>query len=220
MSTRATKPDSHPVDPFVWRVGFVIVLGSLMSILDTTIVNVALDTLHRRLHSPLSDIQWVITGYLLSLATVIPLTGWASRRFGAKRVYLTSLVVFTGGSALCGVAGTATTLIAFRVLQGVGGGMIMPVGQMILADVAGPQRMGRVMSVTGVPAMLAPMLGPTIGGLILQGASWPWIFYVNVPIGILAFVLSARILPSPVNRGARSRLDLRGLLLMATGCRC
>ena len=125
----------------------MIVLGSIMSILDTTIVNVALDTLHRRLDSSLSDIQWVITGYLLSLATVIPLTGWASRRFGARRVYMVSLVLFTAGSALCGIAGSATMLIVFRVLQGVGGGMIMPVGQMILADVAGPKRMGRVMSV-------------------------------------------------------------------------
>ncbi|MGH2852171.1 MAG: MFS transporter, partial [Solirubrobacteraceae bacterium] len=165
MST--AERDSTRIDPFVWRVAVVIVLGSIMSILDTTIVNVALDTLHRRLHSPLADIQWVITGYLLSLATVIPLTGWASRRFGAKRVYLTSLVLFTGGSALCGVAGSAGSLIAFRVLQGVGGGMIMPVGQMILADAAGPERMGRVMSVTGVPTMLGPILGPTIGGLIL-----------------------------------------------------
>ena len=135
MST--PEPDSR-IDPFVWRVAIVIVLGSIMSILDTTIVNVALDTLHRRLDSSLSDIQWVITGYLLSLATVIPLTGWASRRFGARRVYMVSLILFTAGSALCGIAGSATTLIVFRVLQGVGGGMIMPVGQMILADVAGP----------------------------------------------------------------------------------
>jgi EmrB/QacA subfamily drug resistance transporter len=215
MST--TEHDSTRIDPFVWRVAVVIVLGSIMSILDTTIVNVALDTLHKRLHSPLADIQWVITGYLLSLATVIPLTGWASRRFGAKRVYLTSLVLFTAGSALCGVAGSAESLIAFRVLQGVGGGMIMPVGQMILADAAGPERMGRVMSVTGVPTMLGPILGPTIGGLILQGASWRWIFYVNLPIGIIALVLAMRILPSAAEGGQPSRLDVPGLLLMATG---
>jgi EmrB/QacA subfamily drug resistance transporter len=189
----------------------------MMSILDTTIVNVALDTLHERLHSSLSDIQWVITGYLLSLATVIPLTGWASRRFGARNVYIASLILFTAGSALCGIAGSATTLIVFRVLQGVGGGMIMPVGQMILADAAGPERMGRVMSVTGVPTMLGPILGPTIGGLILQGASWRWIFYVNLPIGVIALVLALRILPHTGTRGAVRRLDVPGLLLMATG---
>ena len=206
------------LDPFVIRVAMVIVLGSIMSILDTTIVNVALDTLHRRLHSPLSDIQWVITGYLLSLATVIPLTGWASRRFGAKRVYVSSLILFTAGSALCGLASSANELIAFRVLQGIGGGMIMPVGQMILADTAGPARMGRVMSITGVPTMLGPILGPTIGGLILQSISWRWIFYVNVPIGALALFLSLRVLPvAATSRERPPRLDVTGLLLMATG---
>src|ERR1700689_518549 len=126
------------IEPYVWRIAVVVVLGSIMSILDTTIVNVALQTLHERLHSSLSDIQWVITGYLLSLATVIPLTGWASRRFGAQRVYLALLILFVAGSALCRLAGSAKQLVAFRVFQGVGGGMIMPVGQMILADTAGP----------------------------------------------------------------------------------
>jgi EmrB/QacA subfamily drug resistance transporter len=208
---------SERIDPYVWRVAVVVVLGSIMSILDTTIVNVALNTLHEKLHSPLSDIQWVITGYLLSLATVIPLTGWASRRFGAKNVYLASLLLFTVGSALCGIAASTSGLIVFRVLQGVGGGMIMPVGQLILADTAGPKRMGRVMSVTGVPTMLGPILGPTIGGLILEGASWRWIFYVNVPIGILAIVLALRILPAAGRQEHPPRLDVRGLVLMATG---
>ena len=213
-----TESRLERLDPYVIRVAMVIVLGSIMSILDTTIVNVALDTLHRRLNSPLSDIQWVITGYLLSLATVIPLTGWASRRFGAKRVYLASLILFTGGSALCGLASSASELIAFRVFQGIGGGMIMPVGQMILADTAGPARMGRVMSITGVPTMIAPILGPTIGGLILQSISWRWIFYVNVPIGAIALFLALRILPvAAASRERPPRLDLGGLLLMATG---
>src|SRR5579862_890448 len=108
MTSIAAEPHSDGVDPHLWRIAFVVVLGSIMSILDTTIVNVALDTLGRDLHATLADIQWVITGYLLSLAAVIPLTGWASRRFGAKIVYLTSLIVFTGGSALCGVAGSAS----------------------------------------------------------------------------------------------------------------
>jgi len=208
---------SERIDPFVWRVAVVVVLGSIMSILDTTIVNVALETLHHKLHSPISDIQWVITGYLLSLATVIPLTGWASRRFGAKNVYIVSLVLFTVGSALCGVAASTTGLIVFRVLQGVGGGMIMPVGQLILADTAGPKSMGRVLSVTGVPTMLGPILGPTIGGLILSTGSWRLIFYVNVPIGILAIGLALRILPASGLVDKPPRLDVRGLALMATG---
>jgi len=205
------------IDPWVWRVAIVVVLGSVMSILDTTIVNVALQTLHKDLHSPLVDIQWVITGYLLALAVVIPISGWASRRFGAKNIYLMSIVLFTAGSALCGLATSADELILFRVLQGVGGGMIMPVGQMILADAAGPKRMGRVLAATGVPTLLGPILGPTIGGLLIDTASWRWIFYVNVPIGVIATVLAVRMLPAP-NRDAKvPSLDVTGLLMLAVG---
>ena len=137
----------------------------IMSILDTTIVNVALRTLGHDLHSSISQIQWVVTGYLLSLAAVIPVTGWAARRFGAKRVYMTSLVLFTAGSALCAMATSTTELVLFRVLQGVGGGMIMPVGQLIMAQVAGPKRMGRVMASSRCRRCSAPILGPVVGGV-------------------------------------------------------
>jgi EmrB/QacA subfamily drug resistance transporter len=213
-----SKRDLERIEPWVWRVAGVIVLGSIMSILDTTIVNVALATLHQDLHSPLSDIQWVITGYLLALAVVIPLSGWSSRRFGAKRVYLVSIVLFTAGSALCGLAGSTTSLIVFRVLQGIGGGMIMPVGQIILAGAAGPSRMGRVMAITGVPTMLAPIIGPTIGGLLIDSASWRWIFFVNLPIGVLATFLAVRMIPADSrDRSTRQPLDIPGLLLLATG---
>src|ERR1700683_2192756 len=119
---RSTDSMSERIEPHVWKIAGVVILGMIMSILDTTIVNVALDTLSRELHSTISQIQWVVTGYLLSLAAVIPVTGWAARRFGAKRVYLVSLVLFTVGSALCAVAASTTTLVLFRVLQGVGGG--------------------------------------------------------------------------------------------------
>jgi EmrB/QacA subfamily drug resistance transporter len=207
---------SDRIDAHVWRVSAVVLVGSVMSILDTTIVNVALATLGRDLHSTITQIQWVVTGYMLALAAVIPLTGWAARRFGAKQVYLLSLVLFTAGSVLCGLADSTTELIVFRVIQGVGGGMILPIGQLMMAEVAGPKRMGRVMSIVAVPAMLAPILGPTIGGLILDNASWRWIFYVNVPIGVIAVIAALRILPW-VQRGSVDRLDVRGLLLMATG---
>ncbi|HWD84470.1 MAG TPA: DHA2 family efflux MFS transporter permease subunit [Solirubrobacteraceae bacterium] len=200
----------------IWRISFVVVIGSIMSILDTTIVNVALDTLSRELHSPISQIQWVVTGYMLALAAVIPVTGWAARRVGAKRVYLTSLVLFTLGSALCGLATSPSELIIFRVLQGLGGGMILPIGQLIMAEAAGPKRMGRVMSIVAVPAMLAPILGPTIGGLIVQNISWRWIFYVNVPIGVIAVLAAMRTLPS-VKPAPTERLDYLGFILMATG---
>jgi EmrB/QacA subfamily drug resistance transporter len=203
------------IERHVWVVAGVVILGMIMSILDTTIVNVALRTLSHDLHSSISQIQWVVTGYLLSLAAVIPITGWAARRFGAKRVYLTSLVLFTAGSALCAVASSTTSLVIFRVLQGAGGGMIMPVGQLIMAQVAGPKRMGRVMGIVSMPAMLAPILGPVVGGAILQNLHWSWIFLVNLPIGVLAFVLAWRMLPR-TDSGEAGRLDTLGLALMSS----
>jgi EmrB/QacA subfamily drug resistance transporter len=153
---------------------------------------------------------------MLSLAAVIPVTGWAARRFGAKPVYLTSLVLFVAGSALCGFATSSTELIFFRVLQGIGGGMILPIGQLMMAEAAGPKRMGRVMSIVAVPAMLAPILGPTIGGLILDNTTWRWIFFVNLPIGVIAVIAAWRVLPT-VARQKTENLDYVGFLLMAAG---
>jgi EmrB/QacA subfamily drug resistance transporter len=207
---------SEKIEPYVWKIAGVVILGMIMSILDTTIVNVALRTLSVDLHSSISQIQWVVTGYLLSLAAVIPVTGWAARRFGAKRVYMTSLVLFTAGSGLCAVAASTTSLVLFRVLQGAGGGMIMPVGQLIMAQVAGPKRMGRVMGIVTMPAMLAPILGPVLGGAILQNLHWSWIFLVNLPVGALAFALAWRMLPQ-TDSGEAGRLDVVGLGLLSSG---
>ncbi|MDQ6817752.1 MAG: DHA2 family efflux MFS transporter permease subunit, partial [Actinomycetota bacterium] len=216
MEPTADSESGNRIDAHIWRISAVVIVGSIMSILDTTIVNVALATLGHELHSTIAQIQWVVTGYMLALAAVIPVTGWGARRFGAKQVYLVSLVLFTAGSALCGLATSTTELILFRVLQGVGGGMILPIGQLMMAEAAGPKRMGRVMSIVAVPAMLAPILGPTLGGLIVDNASWRWIFYVNLPIGLIAVVAALRILPT-VKRGPVEGLDFRGLGLMATG---
>src|SRR3954470_8164705 len=146
------------LDRQTWIVAGVVIVGMVMSIIDTTIVNVALDTLARELHSPFATIQWVSTGYLLSLAVVIPLAGWMSERFGSKRVWMVSVALFGLGSALCGLAWSSGSLIFFRVLQGFGGGMIMPVGMSVLAQTAGPHRLGRVMAVIGVPTLLGPIL--------------------------------------------------------------
>ena len=218
----ASQPDAPvaneraAIEPYVWKIAGVVILGMVMSILDTTIVNVALDTLGRDLHSSISEIQWVITGYLLSLAAVIPVTGWAARRFGAKQVYLSSLVLFTAGSALCATATTTTALVLFRILQGAGGGMIMPLAMLIMAQVAGPQRVGRVMPIVSMPAMLAPILGPVVGGLILQNLHWSWIFLVNVPIGVVAFIAGWRIIPH-TESGPAGKLDVLGLVLLPAG---
>src|SRR6476659_11460017 len=150
----ATAKQEEPLGREVWVVSAVVVIGVIMSILDTTIVNVALDTLSRELDASLNTIQWVSTGYMLALAAVIPLTGWMSERFGAKQVWMVSVALFGLGSALCGLAWSAESLIFFRVMQGFGGGMIMPVGMALLAQTAGVGRVGRVMSVIGVPTLL------------------------------------------------------------------
>ncbi|HLL91868.1 MAG TPA: DHA2 family efflux MFS transporter permease subunit [Solirubrobacteraceae bacterium] len=223
-ATQASVDAAHGHDPHaslkverhVWVISGVVILGMIMSILDTTIVNVALRTLGHELHSNIAQVQWVVTGYLLSLGAVIPVTGWASRRWGARRVYLVSLVLFTAGSAACGLSSSLTSLVVFRVLQGVGGGMIMPVAQLIMAQVAGPQRMGRVMGVVSMPAMLAPIFGPVVGGAILEHLHWSWIFFVNVPVGAVAFALAWRMLPQ-TDSGEAGPLDVLGLALLPTG---
>ncbi len=209
--------DQEPLSREVWVVAAVVVVGVIMSILDTTIVNVALQTLARELDAPLDTIQWVATGYLLALAIVIPLTGWMTERFGSKRIWMVSVTLFGLGSALCGLAWSAESLIAFRVLQGFGGGMIMPTGMALLAQTAGPGRVGRVMSVVGVPMLLGPILGPVLGGLIVDSFSWRWIFYVNVPIVVLALVLASKLLKADAGRADAGRLDWTGLALLSPG---
>jgi EmrB/QacA subfamily drug resistance transporter len=212
----AQSGGSDKLDRGILIIASVVVIGAIMSILDTTIVNVALATLGHDLHSSLATIQWVSTGYLVALAVVIPMTGWASERFGAKRLWIVVVSLFVAGSALSGLAWSAESLIFFRVLQGLGGGMIMPAGMSILAQAAGPQRMGRMMSVVGAPMLLGPILGPVIGGLILEGLSWRWIFYVNVPIGAIGLVLAWRVLPRSAPRPSE-RLDYTGVALLSPG---
>ena len=194
----------------------VVVLGAIMSILDVTVVNVALKHLSQDFDAPLGTIQWVATGYTLALATVIPVTGWASARFGTKRLYIISIGLFVLGSALAGMAWNAESLIVFRVLQGLGGGMIMPAGMTILTQAAGPQRVGQVMSVVGIPMLLGPITGPILGGWLVDDVSWRWIFYINVPIGALALLLAVRVLKRDEPRPAE-RLDFLGLALLSPG---
>ncbi|MDX6729359.1 MAG: hypothetical protein QOK49_4164, partial [Baekduia sp.] len=216
-------PDSPPqpakekvFDRALIGVSIVVVLGTFMSILDTTIVNVAINTLSRDFDTSLATIQWVSTGYMLALATVIPLTGWAADRFGTKRLYMISIGLFLAGSALSGMAWSAESLIGFRVLQGLGGGMIMPAGMTILSRAAGPQRMGRVMSIVGVPMLMGPIIGPILGGWLVDDVSWRWIFYVNIPIGAIALLAARRLLATD-EPAAHEKLDWLGLLLLSPG---
>ena len=195
----------------------VATLGLVMAVLDTTIVNVALANLSRDLAAPLGTIQWVSTGYLLSLAAVIPLSGWITERFGSKRTWIASIALFAAGSALCALATSAAQLIAFRVLQGLGGGMLVPVGFTLVAQSAGPRRVGRALAVVGVPLLLGPIFGPIIGGLIIDTAAWQWIFVVNVPIAAVAIFAAARLLQPNAGRGDAGRLDWVGALLLCPG---
>ncbi|MGH2931149.1 MAG: MFS transporter, partial [Solirubrobacteraceae bacterium] len=185
------SPTAEPkttIDRALLAVGGVVILGAIMSILDVTVVNVAINKLAIAFSAPLSTIQWVATGYTLALAAVIPLSAWASDRFGAKRVYGIAIVLFVLGSAATGLAWSTGSLITFRILQGLGGGMIMPAGMTILTRAAGPQRLGRIMSIIGIPMLLGPILGPILGGFLVDQVSWRWIFYINVPIGIVAVI--------------------------------
>jgi EmrB/QacA subfamily drug resistance transporter len=212
----APRPPSA-FDPELRRLALVVVVGAVMTILDMTIVNVAITTLGREWDSSLSTIQWVLTGYTLALSMTIPITGWAVARFGTKQVWLVSLTLFVLGSVLCGLAWSVASLIAFRVVQGVGGGLVLPVGQTILARAAGPDRMGRVMAVIAVPAMLAPVLGPVLGGVIVDNVDWRWLFFVNVPISAVAIALAVRLLPADPERRRDTRIDVLGLALLSPG---
>jgi EmrB/QacA subfamily drug resistance transporter len=187
-----------------------------MSLLDSTIVNVALRRLSLHFGVSLVTIQWVVTSYLLALAAVVPMTGWAARRVGVKRLYLGSVAAFTAASLLCGLSHTVGQLIALRVLQGAAGGVIASVGQMLLVMRADRGNLARVMSAVGVPMIIAPIAGPVVGGLLLDGPGWRWIFFVNVPVGVATVLLGRRYLAADTGRPGQP-LDALGLVLAGAG---
>ncbi|AYG05389.1 DHA2 family efflux MFS transporter permease subunit [Gryllotalpicola protaetiae] len=200
----------------MWRVIWTALVGGLAVLFDTTIVAVALHTLATKLDASVATIQWVSTGYLLALAVVMPVTGWAQRTIGRKRVWMIALTVFMVGSILSSLAWNVESLIAFRALQGVGGGALMPLMGTIVVQASGGKNLGRIMSIIGIPIVLGPVLGPVLGGLILQNLSWPWLFWVNVPVCLIGLVMAALFLPKDP-AVTRAHFDAVGFVLLAPG---
>jgi EmrB/QacA subfamily drug resistance transporter len=211
-----TDTSSTRVDPHVMKVAGVLIVGALAVVFDTTIVSVALHTLSTDLHAPVSTIQWVTTGYLLALGMTVPLSAWAYGRFGGKRLWMLALAIFLIGSIASSLAWDAPSLIAFRVIQGVGGGLMLPLLQTLIVAAAGGKLLGRTIAVVALPALLGPILGPLAGGLILTAFDWRWMFWVNVPFCIAGLVLAWRLLPKDAP-GTGSRLDVAGLLMLSPG---
>lgn len=217
MTTTAPPSDrTDRVDPEVIKTAAVLIVGVLAVVFDTTIVSVALHTLAADLHASVATIQWVSTGFLLALGIAIPLAGWAQSRFGGKRVWMFALVVFLIGSIACSLAWSAPSLIAFRAVQGFGGGLMLPLLSTLIVQAAGGESLGRIMSVVGLPTSLGPILGPVVGGLILGALDWRWLFWVNVPFCVVGFVLAWRLLPTDAFT-TRPKLDILGLLLLSPG---
>ncbi|OJX75561.1 MDR family MFS transporter [Leifsonia sp. 71-9] len=197
-------------------ISLVLLLGAITTILDSTIVNIALDHFHTVFHATVAQTQWVVTGYLLAYVAVVPVSGWASERFGARRMWMFAVAAFLLGSVLCGLAWNLPSLIGFRVLQGVGGGMVLPITITILTRAAGKERIGRAIATIGLVAQLGPILGPLIGGSLIDSVGWRWLFFVNAPLCLAALVLAPLLLP----RGGREsshRFDLLGFALLTPG---
>jgi len=215
-TSRASRSPIVAAAPFQMRRVMVplvaIIIGIFMVILDGTAVNVALPKLVADFHTTLPTLQWIVTGYTLAQAAVIPLAGWLSDHFGAKPVFLTSVALFTIGSVLCATAQTSTMLIAFRVLQGLGGGCVLPIAMAYVYRLAPPDKVGAVMGVMGVPILFAPAIGPVLAGWLVQYASWRWIFLLNLPVGIIGLCVGLIGLPA-VQRQAVAALDRLGAIL-------
>lgn len=213
-STDTGGAEIGKLDPKIWKICAVVLLAPLMTQLDSTIVNVSLSTIRHDLHASISDAQWIIGGYLLALALTLPLNAWLVERLGAKRLYLWCFSAFTLASLLCGAATTLDQLVASRILQGAAGGLLAPMTQMMMARTAG-RHMARVMGYTAIPILIGPILGPSVAGLVLHYADWPWLFYINLPIGILAVALAAWMLPADVPSSERSAFDFVGFFLIS-----
>ncbi|GGE44845.1 MFS transporter [Pullulanibacillus camelliae] len=206
---------NNTIDPAIMKMAWILLIGILAPLFDTTITNVAIDTLGHALHASVSTIQWVMTSYLIALGMVIPLSGWAVDHFGDKRMWMLSLLLFLIGSVLSSLSWNVGSLILFRAIQGLGGGLMMPIMQTIIVRAAGGNKLGKLMTIVGLPALLGPILGPVFGGIIINYLDWRWIFYVNIPICIVAFILAGWGLPQNTVSKAKQSIDIIGLFLFS-----
>ncbi|CAJ62585.1 MULTISPECIES: DHA2 family efflux MFS transporter permease subunit [Frankia] len=220
----AQVQDEGRFDPVLRRLITVVLLGGIMGILDGSMVAVGVDTLAARFDAALSTIGWVSTGYLLALTVAIPVTTWAVDRFGARRLWLAGLVAFLAASVASGLAWNVSSLIVFRVLQGLAAGILDPLVLTLLARAAGPRRAGRVMGLMGMVLSAGPVLGLIVGGAVLAHLSWRWMFLINLPIGAVALIGALRVIPRDAPAGdpsagevARTRLDVLGVALVGPG---
>jgi EmrB/QacA subfamily drug resistance transporter len=216
VGQQTPSPADNKLDASIVKLAAILLVGALAPLFDTTIVNVALASLGHELHAPVSTVQWIVTGYLLSLSMMVPLSGWSMNRFGGKQVWMVSVAIFLIGSVLSGLSWDITSLIIFRVIQGIGGGLMLPILQNLIIQAAGGRSLGRLMGVIGLPALVGPILGPVLGGFIINSLNWRWIFGINIPICIVALLLTWRGLPADQPRRTQ-RLDLVGFLLLSPG---
>ncbi len=210
-----SKSQKEKLDPALLKIAIILVIGSLAPLLDSTMVNVAIKTISSNLNSTLALIQWVITGYVLAMAISVPVSGWASNRFGGKRVYMFSLIVFLVGSVLSSLSWNIESLISFRLLQGVGAGLMMPTLTTILVQKADGKNLAHIMSIVSLPMLLGPILGPMLGGVIVNSLGWRWTFYINIPITIIAFLLALWGLPTEEQTHSKNHLDIIGISLLS-----
>ncbi|MBB4661799.1 DHA2 family efflux MFS transporter permease subunit [Conexibacter arvalis] len=218
MAPSALTPGRAPGDRFDARtlsLLTVMVVGPILALLDASIVNVGIDRLSRELDAQLATMQWATTAYLLALVVAMPTAAWLTDRFGGRTVFVGALMLFVAGSALCALAWSAESLIAFRALQGLGGGALEPTMFTVLARAVGRERAGRMVGLVGVPLMLGPALGPLVGGVILERLAWQWMFLVNVPLGLALIVCALRVVPDDRgSEGAPAPIDAFGIALL------
>src|SRR6516165_10477757 len=214
IKSRLRMPDGS-INP--WVIAVTVTLATFMEVLDTSIANVALPHIAGNLSASTDESTWVLTSYLVSNAIMLPATGWISRRIGRKRLLMLSILIFTGASMLCGAAITMPMLIVARILQGIGGGGIQPLAQAILLESFPSTQHGKAMAVYGTGIVVAPVIGPTLGGWITDSYSWRWIFYINLPVGILAFFLAGMFVEDPpyLKAAFRRAIDALGFGFMA-----